>query len=85
MHFLATHADATVMLQHILCFQATATDTMLHSIRTPPRKEQTSSFVHSDFGIVNIKEGYMNLPTPTVESEVHNWLATQARNKNYDL
>ena len=50
MHFLATNSEATVILQYILCLQATANDTMFHSIRTPPKKEQTSSFVHSVFG-----------------------------------
>ena len=38
MYFFATHADATVILQYILCFQATATDTLFHSIRTAPKK-----------------------------------------------
>jgi hypothetical protein len=27
----------------------------------------------------------MNLPKPIVESEVHNWLATQVQNNKYDL
>jgi len=44
MHFLATRSEVTVILQYIPYLQATATDTVFHNIRTPPKKRTNQQF-----------------------------------------